>query len=115
MIRNIVLTQLYSLPYPTINNWVTMGHIVPGKRGKRGRSQGHHFTMSQAIGLAVIAAVFLGKQGCRPKWVSDEYACFSSMTEGEALDAAKRTARLHPLEREEIEHNLQSLIEWVRK
>jgi DNA-binding transcriptional MerR regulator len=65
----------------TLRNWISGGVVVPAQVGRRAKGQGHTFSITQAVGLGVVAELRRSERGCALAGVSLIVEAFGNATE----------------------------------
>lgn len=69
----------------TLTDWKLKGYITPAVLGEAIRGAGDRYSLLQAVGIAVGAALRRSKRGCALSYVSEIVDAFASMPEPRLL------------------------------
>lgn len=66
-----------------LRNWIANGLITPTQPGGVGRGQGHKFSVAQATGICVAAALHRSERSCALSYLAKVVAAFEAVSEDE--------------------------------
>jgi len=81
MITSSRICEIAEVPSTTLADWVAKGFVIPAVPGGVGRGNSHRFTVAQAVGVAVAAALTRSERRCSPEYVRRVVSAFGGVSE----------------------------------